>query len=73
MAVPEQVAPLPTCILPIFGIPGSGKTLLTRHLVVSTDVALQWNLIAVHFDDLYPPDLRSQEEPLAQSKGEVRS
>ena len=72
MAVSGQVAPLPACILPIFGIPGSGKTLLTRHLVVSADVALQWNLIAVHFDDLYPPDLRSQEDLFAQSRGEVR-
>lgn len=73
MAVSGQVAPLPACILPIFGIPGSGKTLLTRHLAVSADVALQWNLIAVHFDDLYPPDLRSQEDLFAQSQGEVRS
>lgn len=72
MAAPEQVAPLPTCILPIFGIPGSGKTLLTRHLV-SADVALQWNLVAVHFDDFYPPDLRSHKELFSQDQGEVRS
>lgn len=73
MAAPEQEVPtLPTCILPIFGIPGSGKTLLTRHLV-SADVALQWNLVAVHFDDFYPPDLRSHKEPLSQDQGEVRS
>lgn len=72
MAAPEQVAPLSICILPIFGIPGSGKTLLTRHLV-SADVALQWNLVAVHFDDFYPPDLRSHKELFSQDQGEVRS
>ncbi len=62
----------PACIVLIYGIPGSGKTLLTRHLsftsarrdpcegehasVVGSE--RDWETVPVHFDDFLPPDLR---------------
>ena len=68
MSAPERIPPFAACIFPIFGIPGSGKTLLTRHLAESFPGGdLRWNLVAVNFDDFYPPDLRFREH-LKQSK-----
>ena len=47
------------CILLVMGIPGSGKTALTRSIV---DEHHKWTYFAVHFDDFYPPDLRVENE-----------
>jgi len=71
MSAPERIPPFAACILPIFGIPGSGKTLLTRHLAESSPGGdLRWNLVAVNFDNFYPSDLRFREH-LKHSKEEV--
>ena len=52
----------PSCILLVFGIPGSGKTILTDSLVSrSTDAA--WTLFPVHSDMFYPPDIRAAPSP----------
>lgn len=49
------------CFLLIYGIPGSGKSLLVDHLLSSSQSSRSpWNMIAVHFDDLMPSDLRAQ-------------
>lgn len=49
----------PGCILLVMGIPGSGKTALTRSIV---DRNQKWISLAVHFDDFYPPDLRVEKK-----------
>lgn len=56
---------LPACLVLIYGIPGSGKSLLTRHLLASSRSSASgdgfpWSFIPVHFDNLYPADLRLQ-------------
>lgn len=50
---------LPACIVLIYGLPASGKTLLTTSLVEEADTKTT-NWIAVHFDDFYPLDTRSE-------------
>ena len=52
---------LSACFLLIYGIPGSGKSLLVDHLLASSQSSRSpWNMVAVHFDDLLPSDLRTQ-------------
>ncbi len=54
------------CLVIIYGIPASGKTLLTtktlRYIRKTQEEQrlLKWNLFAIHFDDFYPPDMRSK-------------
>lgn len=53
----------PSCLLLIFGIPGSGKTLLTHSIVqqlAATTVQQNWTWLTIHYDDFYPPDTRSK-------------
>ena len=53
----EELVP-PACFLLIFGIPGSGKTLLTDYLF-SQCAGSPFSLLPVHFDKFYPPDFRA--------------
>lgn len=46
------------CILLVYGIPGSGKSLLTDYLC-SESVSVPWPLLPLHFDSFYPPDTRT--------------
>ena len=51
---------LSACFLLIYGIPGSGKSLLVDHLLASSQSDQSpWNMLAVHLDDLMPADLRT--------------
>ena len=52
----------PSCILLVFGVPGSGKTILTDSLV-SRATGADWTLFPVHFDVFYPPDIRAAPSP----------
>ena len=56
---------IPACIVLVYGLPASGKTLLTTSLVEysskDTDMMFR-NWIAVHFDDFYPPDTRYEND-----------
>ena len=67
----------PACILLVYGIPASGKTMLATALLehcrrqretgqawMQGDVGISpsWNIYAVHFDEFYPPDLRERGE-----------
>ena len=48
------------CLLLVCGVPGSGKTLLTKLLVdVGGKAHGSWLWLAVHFDDFYPLDTRT--------------
>ena len=77
LEVPESARVSPACILLVYGIPGSGKTVLTTALLQHCRGALQeagssqaerdtlpgrsWNVYGVHFDEFYPPDTRGTE------------
>lgn len=50
--------PPPACLLLVFGIPGSGKTLLTDYML-SQCAGSPFSLLPVHFDAFYPPDFRA--------------
>lgn len=43
------------CILLVYGIPGSGKTILTDYLCAQ---ALGYSMLPIHFDSFYPLDNR---------------
>ena len=43
------------CILLVYGIPGSGKTLLVDYLCSHSP----WPMLPIHFDSFYPTDTRS--------------
>lgn len=51
----------PICLLLIFGIPASGKTVLARSILSERrkpEMNPQWTWLAIHFDDFYPLDTR---------------
>lgn len=52
-----MATPLHTCILLLYGIPGAGKTLMSRDLATHWNTSL-CNFVHVCCDDHYPPDLR---------------
>lgn len=53
------------CLLLVFGIPASGKTLLAHSILQqlsqgTSKVYPEWIWLAIHFDDFYPTDTRSK-------------
>ena len=48
------------CFLVVYGIPASGKTLLTHKILQYGCRKLpEWNWLSIHFDNFYPPDTRA--------------
>jgi len=49
-------------ILLIYGIPAAGKTRLSTSLCKESQRHNNGTFISVHYDDFYPPDLRTDQE-----------
>ena len=45
------------CILLVYGIPGSGKSMLTDYLCSESG---EGAMVPIHFDHFYPPDTRAR-------------
>jgi uridine kinase len=63
----------PCCVVVIFGIPGAGKSYLSRGLVSRADKVFggRSRVIHVHMDDYYPIDNRGSNEPSIENDLDV--
>ena len=49
-------------LLLVYGIPAAGKTRLSTNLCKESQKYDDGTFIALHFDDFYPPDLRTEQQ-----------
>ena len=58
-------------ILIVYGIPAAGKTRLSTRLCQESQRYNNGTFVCVHFDDFYPPDLRTEQQQYTTSSREV--